>query len=788
MQTTEAPDLRRNPVLQTILVAAAYYLTGRLGLFLAIPPGFATAVWPPSGIALAGILLCGSRCWPGVFVGSFLINVFTAFDTTSAQSVVQSCAIAGSIALGASLQAVVSAWLARRYGGWPGRLERPKEVAAVLFWGGLVGCLINPSLSTTLLTSVGAQRPENFGFHWFTWWVGDTLGVLAFTPSILLLFSPKENQPSFRKLIASVSLLVVFGVAVVIFIVSAKMEKEQRHDNFIGASHQIAKVIENNLKGYLQILSSTKNYFEVSDRVTLEDFRRFAADFYVNYPGIVDLSWSEKVPLGDRPAYVARMRRLVRPDFDIYDRGPDGKTFAAPARAVYFPVTFISTPKFEKQVPGFDTYGKDVFDGIRRSNAKDQARDDGTMHSTGLIRVLNQPGRQGILFYVPVYKSHAPADTVERRRQNLTGYLACVLIVPRLIEASFAVTKGYEESVAFKIVNMEETGNSEILYDTEKGAPLPAHAETETVDVPVGHATWQLIFTLKPPRGPEQYNWRLWLVLIRGLFSTCLLSAFVLILTGQTSAVQREVQEKTQALKELTEKLIRSNTELERFAYVASHDMQEPVRMIASFSSLLASEKMRGAHSEKEMRYIGFVTEAASRLQAMIEDLLDYARLGNASERFVTVDMGKKLRYALQNSALAIEDAQAKIDYDELPRVTGSAAQLTRLLQNLINNSLRYQREGVPPHIRIGAADAGSDWLFSVQDNGKGIPPEYIPKIFEPFKRLHSWHEKRGTGLGLAICKTIVENHGGEIWAVSTPGEGSTFFFTLPKEPDKENA
>lgn len=201
--------------------------------------------------------------------------------------------------------------------------------------------------------------------------------------------------------------------------------------------------------------------------------------------------------------------------------------------------------------------------------------------------------------------------------------------------------------------------------------------------------------------------------------------------------------------------------------------------MISSFSSML-QEEMKDSGRDKELRYLRFVSEGALRLQAMIEDLLEYARAGAAGAKAGRVDMNMKLEYARANLAAAIGERSAELTSDPLPPVWGNAVQLTRLLQNLIGNGLKYQRPGQPPRIHVGVSKDGDFWHFTVADNGIGIAAENLEKVFEPFKRLHSWSEQKGTGLGLAICRTIVENHHGRIWAESAPGAGSVFHFTLP--------
>ena len=229
----------------------------------------------------------------------------------------------------------------------------------------------------------------------------------------------------------------------------------------------------------------------------------------------------------------------------------------------------------------------------------------------------------------------------------------------------------------------------------------------------------------------------------------------------------------------LLARLTESNTELERFAYVASHDMQEPLRMMINFSQVI----VRGYADrldEVGKGYLTIIGDSASRMRDMVHDLLEYARLGQEGVKFAEVDMALELSHVLENLSQLVQDTGTLVMCDDLPKVRGNAVQLMRLLQNLIANAIKFQPAHQAPCVHVGVCEEGDHWLFSVKDNGLGIEAAFINEIFEPFRRLHSWGDINGTGLGLAVCKKIVENHGGRIWASSPPGVvGTTIYFTL---------
>jgi chemotaxis family two-component system sensor kinase Cph1 len=242
-------------------------------------------------------------------------------------------------------------------------------------------------------------------------------------------------------------------------------------------------------------------------------------------------------------------------------------------------------------------------------------------------------------------------------------------------------------------------------------------------------------------------------------------------------AVLQDISE----LKELEEKLHQSNAELQQFAYVASHDLQEPLRMVTNYMGLLQrryEEKLDADANE----FIGFAVDGAKRMQQLIQDLLEYSRVGTRGKEFIPSDMSLLLDEALLNLQARIEETGAEISFSQLPTLAVDGGQTVRLFQNLIGNAIKYRDSDKSPKIRIEAkALAGvGNWLFQISDNGIGIANEDYERIFNIFQRLHGREEYEGTGIGLAICKKIVERHGGRIWVESTPRAGSTFFFTLP--------
>jgi PAS domain S-box-containing protein len=233
------------------------------------------------------------------------------------------------------------------------------------------------------------------------------------------------------------------------------------------------------------------------------------------------------------------------------------------------------------------------------------------------------------------------------------------------------------------------------------------------------------------------------------------------------------------------EELNRSNEELGQFAYIASHDLQEPLRMVASYTQLL-SRRYKGRLDADADEFIAFAVDGATRMQRLIQDLLAYSRVGTKGRELVNTSSEDALRQALSNLRGAMEESGALVTHDPLPEVMADETQLIQLFQNLVGNAIKYQNHETPK-IHIGASNGGKQYRFAIRDNGLGIDPQYFERIFGMFQRLHKREEFSGTGIGLAICKKIVERHGGQIAVESRPGIGSVFSFALTGSDWKSN-
>ena len=291
---------------------------------------------------------------------------------------------------------------------------------------------------------------------------------------------------------------------------------------------------------------------------------------------------------------------------------------------------------------------------------------------------------------------------------------------------------------------------------------------------------WLVLFRLDRDQVYAPIDRLIWMVGGIGLLVILPLTGYGIWVSWELGREKNDLVEARQKLEESVAELGRSNADLQQFAYVASHDLQEPLRMVSSYTQLIA-RRYKGKLDADADEFIAFAVDGANRMQRLILDLLAYSRVNTAGRQFEPTAMETVLKAALNNLTDAVKESQAIITHDPLPAVMGDDKQLAQLFQNLLSNAVKFGG-AQPPRIHISAKQTDGEWLFSVRDHGIGLDPQYADRIFVIFQRLHTRAEYPGTGIGLAICKKIVERHGGRIWVESELGKGATFYFTMRDE------
>jgi light-regulated signal transduction histidine kinase (bacteriophytochrome) len=289
---------------------------------------------------------------------------------------------------------------------------------------------------------------------------------------------------------------------------------------------------------------------------------------------------------------------------------------------------------------------------------------------------------------------------------------------------------------------------------------------------------WTVLVRLDREHVQAPINRLMWTVVGVGLLLVTPLAGFGVWASWRLVRDNRDLALSRKALEVSIAELARSNADLQQFAYVASHDLKEPLRMVASYTQLLA-RRYKGKLDSDADEFIRYAVDGANRMQWLINDLLAYSRVTVQDKVSEEVDCNSVLEEVLSDLRVAVEESRAVVTRAPLPTVMADRIQLGQLFQNLIGNAIKFHGKE-PPQVHVSAERRPTEWLFSVRDNGVGLDPEYAERIFVIFQRLHNREEYPGTGIGLAICKKIVERHGGRIWVVSQTDQGATFHFTLP--------
>jgi signal transduction histidine kinase len=812
--------------LLVVVVAAAYYLTGRLGLMLAIPPGYATAVWPPSGLALAAVLLAGWQAAPGVWLGSFLVNLHIALAAGGSPTAL---AVPATIALGAAAQALLGAYLIRRFVGVGNLLAQEFDVIRILLLGGPLACLLNPALSVTVLWAAGTVDTGNVWLNLWTWWVGDSIGVLVFTPLVLVWAARPLKHWLPRQLFVTLPLAALFATVVATFFFTSQREQARIAEDFEGLAANAGRSLQEDLQASLRALGSVEGLYASASDVQEHQFEIFAGRLLESLPAAHGLSWNEVVPGEGRARFERMLRASGRGAVEITELGPDGARRRAGERPLYVPVRFIVPRSGNLSAIGFDA----ASDPARRE-ALERARDTGRVSATGRVR-LAQQDVPGLLALMPVYRNGIQPQTLEARRRYLQGFAVAVFSLERLMARTADLAR--------------REGMAVSLHDARPGAlPLYAmEAAGQGADGGLRHEVrlafadrpLRLVFELPAQALLARRSWATWLVLAGGLLLTGLLGMLLLLAAGRSARVQALVDERTGELRRLNAELVEevarrrtleadaakradelaqsnaelqrqaevnrqllrslrhsegelrrtatqlsaSNRELEQFAYVASHDLKAPLRSIGSFAQLL-SRRHAGQLAGEAAEFLKFIQDGIQHMQTLIDDLLQLSRVDARRLEPGPVSMQVVLERACRQLTADLKASKAEVHAGPLPDLHADANMLVQLLQNLIANAVKFQRAGARPQVWVDAVPDGELWHFTVRDNGIGIDAQHLDHIFMVFKRLHTNEQYPGTGIGLALCRKVVQLHGGEIWAESTPGEGTTIHFTLPRKAE----
>lgn len=515
-----------------LLLAVVYALAGRLALLLAIPPGFASAIFPPIGIALAATLLWGYRLLPGVLLGSTLLNLSIALSLDA--SALQ---LALVIASGSTLACALGAWLIRRLVGYPDPLTDERSIFLTLLLGGPLACLVSATLGSGSLVLFGVIPLSHWPISAWTWWVGDSIGVLIALPLTLILFA--EPRALWRGRASTVGLPLLAGCALVVVIFLRASQVEQNELRY--RVHEQAKLMLASLQLSFQqqalTLHSIERLFAASQQVERDEFKRFVTPLREQLPGLHALSWNPWIIAPERSRFEQQQRQQGLTNFSIRERNAEGRLQVAGRHKAHTPILYIEPASDAPRTLGVDVY----VDPLRQA-ALDQARDSGEQRMLAPVSLIqDEQPRPGVLLYQPVYHGEPPS-TVAERRQLLHGFVVAVLRADELIEHALAAYPRHDYQL--QVLDIQDT--PALLYGPAK-LELPDYAEPLLWREQLEVAGRLLQVSIAPSMAllTRQRSLQSWAVLAGGLLLCSLLGGFLLSVSGRAEQIRQQVRQRT---------------------------------------------------------------------------------------------------------------------------------------------------------------------------------------------------------------------------------------------------
>lgn len=624
-------------------LAALYALAGHAGLLLAIPPGYATAVWPASGIALAWLLLRGRSCWPGVLLGSVLVNITTSWDGSSTAALLRSLAIAGGIGGGAALQAAVGAWLVGRVELRRDIFRQEVGVVRMLLLGGPAACLVNATIGVGTLWLAGLMPTASLPFNWWTWWVGDSIGVIVFTP-LAMIWNPAAKAPRLRqRLTVTAPLVVLFAVVVGLFFFVSKREEERIRGRMDSEAAAYAQKLDAALDNYVSALYSLQSLFDSSQEVERAEFGSFTRRLLQQLPGVQALSWNRELRDTQRDAYETAMRDQGFAGFKLHEVDAQGRLQTAARRPRYVVVDYI-----EPMGPNRKALGLDVLTESSRADAIQRALASGTPALTRPLRLAQANGtRVGFLVLLPFQRRQGSPPLAP---ESVEGYVTAVFRLDAAVEHVFAEMGS--SGIEYALYDVTEAGHDTPLIHSAQYEPRSVEQGglQQTAYIDWGGRRWQLDCVVPGAYLVANRSWAAWSLLAGGLVLVGLLGMMLLVLIGRQAKVEELVEQQTAELR-LSEQRFRElldhapdamiivdqtgaihlvNAAAEQvFGYARDELIGHPVEM-------LLPEPFRAAHPGHRRAFI--TGPVARRMMASDREL--HARRKDGSELPVEVSLG----------------------------------------------------------------------------------------------------------------------------------------------------
>jgi signal transduction histidine kinase/CheY-like chemotaxis protein len=752
-----------------LLAAISYGGFSWFGLTLAISLESSSAIWPAAGLALSAyILMPTPMILAGIWFGAFFVNLgiatqgFNLFDVPALLM-----GLLTSIAV--TLQMLFGALLYRRILSTDRNIGTPKDIIKFVFLISPLSCLISPTAGVSLLYLNGLVSLNNYSYTWLTWWVGDTIGVMLFTPLILTLLTFNQGLSAARKLISLVPMMIILIAIVTLFFGSVSFSKRNQSSEFNKFTERLNVDINQKLLESASILRAYSAFFRASTRVTMLDFVDFSETITAVDSVFQTIAWAPVVPGAERELFEARMLGDGFPAFSIVETSRYGLVPSA-VRDSYYPLTYIYPSPFDDGALGLDLGGL-----TSRLNVLIQAFKHGQGVATAPIQgAENINGRASFILYVPVFRVTKIISTGSPEKE-LIGYISGEFWISKLLQKA----RGEAEAKGIFIDLHDITDGVQRLQESpirskNGNPPLNYH-------INFGKRIYQLSFYSDPNYGFYKKDWISWIILTSGFLIAALLNSVILMLAATAENIRNEVARKTEDLVRATQVAIEANKAKSNFLANMSHEFRTPLNAIIGLNQLCLMTPLTVTQTD----YLNKSQVASSTLLGLINDTLDYEKISLGKMELEMVPFSIYNIFEKMDAIFSTQATQKGLYFGKnilstVPELlTGDALRLEQVLLNLCSNAIKFTEQGgvtlelfviskKPKHIGM---------QFRVTDTGIGISADDQGHLFESFRQGDASTARKygGTGLGLNISSQLINLMGGKIDVQSEVGVGSVF-------------